>query len=112
MAVMGQHDALYVQRAQEFCLAAILEGFADRAYSDDGRLVPRSVPDAVLTDEDAVLRQVTQLAQGTVTTINGAVIRVRAESLCLHSDTPGAADLAGRIGRHLADAGIVVRAHP
>jgi UPF0271 protein len=70
------------------------------------------MPDAVLTDEAAVLRQVTQLARGTVTTINGAVIRVRAESLCLHSDTPGAADLALRIGRRLADEGILVRAHP
>lgn len=112
LAVMGQHDAQYVQRAPAFGLAAIREGFADRAYSDDGRLVPRSMPDAVLTDEAAVLRQVTQLARGTVTTINGAVIRVRAESLCLHSDTPGAADLALRIGRRLADEGILVRAHP
>ena len=66
----------------------------------------------MLTDEAAVLRQVTQLARGTVTTVNGAVIQVSAESLCLHSDTPGAADLAVRIGRLLADEGIVVRAYP
>ncbi|HPE12876.1 MAG: LamB/YcsF family protein [Actinobacteria bacterium] len=112
LSVMGQHDAHYVLRAAEFGLSTIREGFADRAYSDDGRLVPRTAPDAVLTDEAAVLRQVTQLARGTVTTVNGAVIQVSAESLCLHSDTPGAADLAVRIGRLLADEGIVVRAYP
>jgi 5-oxoprolinase (ATP-hydrolysing) subunit A len=73
------------------------EAFADRAYLPSGQLVPRSQPHAVITDPGAVVEQALALvATGTI------------RSLCLHGDTPGAADLAHRVRRALAAAGVDV----
>jgi 5-oxoprolinase (ATP-hydrolysing) subunit A len=73
------------------------EAFADRAYLPSGQLVPRSQPHAVLTDPGAVVEQALALvATGTI------------RSLCLHGDTPGAADLAHRVRGALAAAGVDV----
>lgn len=107
--LMGQPGALYLDFARAIGIAVIHEAFADRAYSDDGRLVPRSEPGAVL-EAPAALTQVAAIARGEVRTINGRLITLRAESVCLHSDTPGAAKLAAQIAGHLADLGVTVRA--
>jgi UPF0271 protein len=80
-------------------LRVVAEGYADRAYRDDGTLVPRSQPDAVLSTVDEVVTQALRLARsGTV------------ESLCLHGDTPGAVELAHRVRAALLDAGIPLAA--
>jgi UPF0271 protein len=68
------------------------EGFCDRAYRDDGSLVDRGEPGAVLTDDEAVARQAVRLAH-------------RFGSLCLHGDTPGALKLAGRVREALQEEG-------
>jgi 5-oxoprolinase (ATP-hydrolysing) subunit A len=112
LALMGQPGSQYLQLARSHGVPVIHEGFADRAYRADGQLVPRSQPGSVLTDEEAVLGQVTRLARGSVTTVDGRLIALRAESVCLHSDTPGAADLARRVRTHLDSTGIRVRARP
>jgi len=78
---------------------AVLEGFADRAYAADGRLLPRSSPGALITDADAVAAQSVTLAR------SGLV-----GSLCVHSDTPGAAELARAVRSALESAGIEVTA--
>ena len=72
------------------------EGFPDRGYGADGRLVPRSEPGAVLEDVDAVVEQALRLA--------GAV-----DSVCLHGDTPGAVGHAAAVRRSLEAAGFDVR---
>lgn len=110
LALMGQAGAEYLRIAEAAGLETITEGFADRAYTDDGSLVPRTRPGAVLHEEHAVLNQVSRLARGQVLTITGEVIEVRAQSLCLHSDTVGAARLAVRIAAHLRDSGFEIRA--
>jgi len=110
LALMGQSGSLYLDSASTAGTPTILEGFADRAYRSDGRLVPRSEPGAVLTDEQEVVRQVTGLARGEVVTVDGRLIVIRAESVCVHSDTPGSAQLARRIRDHLEESGISVRA--
>ena len=112
LSLMGQPRSLYVESAAASGTTTILEGFADRAYLADGRLVPRSEPGAVLSDTHDVVRQVAGLARGEVVTVDGRVIAMRAESVCVHSDTPGSADLARRIRDHLEESGIVVRARP
>ena len=112
LSLMGQPGSLYVESAAAAGTTTILEGFADRAYLADGRLVPRSEPGAVLSDTHDVVRQVAGLARGEVVTVDGRVIAMRAESVCVHSDTPGSADLARRIRDHLEESGIVVRARP
>ena len=71
---------------------------ADRAYDDDGLLVPRKLPNSVIKDPRACVERVTQLLQdGTVTTYSGNLLPMRAASILLHSDTHGAVTLAGEI---------------
>jgi UPF0271 protein len=74
------------------------EAFADRAYRPDGTLVPRTDPGAVIHDPDQVLVRVVPLAQG-----------LNVDTICVHGDTPGAADLARRIRAALELAKIDVR---
>ena len=71
------------------------EAFADRAYTSDGHLVPRAVDGAVIADPDAVVHRAVRLAVDRVVTAHdGTEIQVDARSICLHSDTPGAAATA------------------
>lgn len=85
-----------IQRAASAAgLRTVSEAFADRAYNADGTLVSRREPGAVLRDVHAVVSQVLQIVgTGTVTAIDGTVIGVAAESICLHGDTPGAVAMA------------------
>lgn len=91
-------------------LTVVNEAFADRAYRADGRLVPRSERGAVLETEAAVRRQLHQLMKGVVTSVEGALLRIQADSLCLHSDTPQAVVLARMVRQELDAAGILVAA--
>ena len=87
-------------------LTVVAEAFADRAYRDDGTLVPRGQPEAVLTDPDVVASRVTGLVtEGTVESVTGRPIRVLARSICLHGDTPGAVGLAMAVRSALEKAG-------
>ena len=110
LPLMGQPGALYLLMSEAAGISTIAEAFADRAYTDDARLLPRTEPGAVLHADDAVLTQVLHLAQGRVQTVSGRTIPVAARSVCLHSDTPGAAALAHRIAAHLRDYGIRIHA--
>ncbi|HXD20346.1 MAG TPA: 5-oxoprolinase subunit PxpA [Vicinamibacterales bacterium] len=74
------------------------EAFADRAYRPDGTLVPRTEPGAVIHDPDQVLARVVALAQ-----------RFDVDTICVHGDTPGAADLARRIRETLEAAEIELK---
>ena len=79
------------------------EGFVDRAYTSQGRLVPRGRPEAVLTDAEAVVAQAVRMATaGTVIAVDGTELPMPVRSLCVHGDTPGAVALPdrsdGRIG--------------
>jgi UPF0271 protein len=82
---------------------------ADRACDDDGLLVPRKLPDSVIHDRDAVLARVRQLLdEGTVTSYSGKRIAMRAHSILLHGDTPGAVDLARAVRGVVEQVGRVV----
>jgi UPF0271 protein len=71
------------------------EAFADRRYQANGRLVSRETEGALITDPDMAAQQACVLAQGApVFTLDGAPLRIRAETLCLHSDTPNALNIA------------------
>jgi 5-oxoprolinase (ATP-hydrolysing) subunit A len=85
------------------------EVFADRAYAADGSLVSRSVPGAVLTAPEVVAeRAVRMVAAGEVEASGGGIVRVRADSLCVHGDTPGALDLVRAVRRAMAAHGITL----
>jgi 5-oxoprolinase (ATP-hydrolysing) subunit A len=87
------------------------EGFADRAYDGSGRLVSRSVPGAVFDDDDAVASQAVQIAvRGEVVSLEGSRVPMRADTICVHGDAPGAARRAARVRSALEAAGVVVAA--
>ena len=81
--------------AAEFGLQIWFEAFSDRAYSDEGRLVKRTVRNAVHDTPEAIERQVTQImTEGTVTSISGKRIPIRADTLCIHGDSDHAVEAA------------------
>lgn len=87
------------------------EAFVDRAYQPDGSLVPRGVQGAVITDPVvAAARAVRMAADGVVEAIDGTVLRVELDSLCVHGDTPGAVAMAGEVRDRLLAADIDIRA--
>lgn len=110
LAVLGQPGSALLRCADEAGLPVVAEGFVDRAYTAAGALVPRCEPAAVVSDAEAVAARAVRLAlDGEVVAIDGTVVPMRVESLCLHGDTPGAAALAGRVRAALDGAGVSVR---
>ncbi|MFV1602125.1 MULTISPECIES: LamB/YcsF family protein [unclassified Phaeobacter] len=87
------------------------EIFADRAYNDDGTLVDRSLPGAVIHDpEIAGPRILKMVAEGAIITESGARIPTAIDTICLHGDTPTAVQLARSVRQSLSDGGIAIRA--
>lgn len=81
--------AVILEEAQEMGLRTRTEIISDRAYMDDLSLAPRSMTGAVITDEKLVLdRCIRMIKEGKVTTLNGNTVDVRADSLCVHGDSP------------------------
>ena len=94
-------------------LVVAAEAFPDRAYEADGTLRSRRRPDAVLTDSEAIAaRAVTMARDHRVTAIDGSAVELHAQTLCLHGDTPGAAEHAAAVRAALEAAGIAVRRVP
>jgi 5-oxoprolinase (ATP-hydrolysing) subunit A len=97
--------------AEEAGLRVVPEAFPDRAYTAEGTLVPRSVPGAVIEAPEVVARRAVRLAvAGEVETLDGAVVTVAAESLCVHGDSPDAVAVARATRAALDDAGVAVAA--
>jgi UPF0271 protein len=100
-----------MEAAREAGVPTVAEGFADRAYTGEGRLVSRREPGAVLHDPERVAaRAVVMATEGRVETIDGGQVEVEVRSLCVHGDTPGAVDLARAVRAALEDAGVALEA--
>lgn len=85
------------------------EVFADRNYMPDGSLVPRDRPDALLHDADEAANRVFgMLCEQTVRAIDGSKVRVEADTICVHGDTPGAVEFARQLRLALHQTGIIV----
>ncbi len=98
LAVLALPDSELLRAATAHGLRAVSEVFADRAYEPDGSLVPRSRPGAVLHDPTAVADRVLRMVtDGTVTAVDGSVVPVRADSVCVHGDSPDAVAMARAI---------------
>ena len=90
-------------------MAVYSEIFADRAYLPNGRLVPRSRPDAMIHDPDAAAdRLLAFLDQGRMPVVDGAPIPLAAQSICVHGDNPAAVATARRIRERLEGAGVTL----
>lgn len=86
-------------------LDVLEEAFADRRYLSSGGLAPRSQPGAVIENPDEVCAQAQKIAAGAaLDTLDGGVLRVRADTLCLHGEGPRAAELARLLGEILRQA--------
>jgi 5-oxoprolinase (ATP-hydrolysing) subunit A len=92
LPLMGLEATAHKQVAYRSGQSLIREGFADRAYREDGTLVPRSEPGAVLEEPAAIREQVLRLAPNV-------------DSICLHGDTPGCLDFAELVYKTLVDNG-------
>jgi 5-oxoprolinase (ATP-hydrolysing) subunit A len=109
LPLLGLAGSAFEQAAARRSVPFVAEAFADRAYTSDGRLVPRSQAGAVLTDVDQVVARSVRIAQhGVVETVEGGTVAVSARSLCVHGDTPSAVDLARAVRAGLAASGIAV----
>ncbi len=86
------------------------EIFADRAYTEEGLLVPRNQPGAVIHDADAAVARILRMVEaGALETVSGGWLETPIDSICVHSDTPGAVAMAGHIRTQLEKAGLEVR---
>ncbi|GHE50138.1 LamB/YcsF family protein [Streptomyces griseoaurantiacus] len=111
LPVLGLPGSRLLAAAEEAGLTAVPEAFADRAYTPEGTLVPRREANAVVTDEDAVVRRALAFGvDGAVEAVDGTTVAVAARSLCVHGDTPGAARIAARVREALEEAGVEVGA--
>ena len=91
-----------MQAAADAGIAAVGEGFADRAYTGEGRLVSRREPGAVLHDPEQVAARALRMAtEGRVVTVDGGEVAVEVRSLCVHGDSPGSVDHALAVRRAL-----------
>ena len=111
-ALMGMAGTELERAARQHGLRFVAEAFIDRAYEADGTLVSRKEPGAVHEDMNVATTQAVRLAtDGRVTSRHGAEIEVRADTLCIHGDTPGAAEKARAVRDVLESHGVEIRAH-
>lgn len=99
----GLAGSCLVQAANELQIPVWQEVFADRRYTKEGFLVPRTQTGAVIEDESEALKQVMRLSKDRqVTAIDGAEISIQADTLCIHGDNPHAVEFAKKIQAALA----------
>ena len=109
LPVLGLAGSAVLELAGRAGIPTVTEAFADRGYRADGTLVPRGEPGAVLTGPDQVAARVVAIARGeSIAAADGTTVTVTAHSVCLHSDTPGAAGWAIRVRAALQEEGVQV----
>lgn len=107
--VLGQPDSVLETAARELGVPFLREGFMDRAYTAAGTLVPRSTPGAVLHDANEVTTHVLSLAVNhSVTAITGETVPVTVDSICVHADTAGAAEILAQVRSTLESSGLTI----
>jgi UPF0271 protein len=110
LPVVGLAGSRGLRIAAEHGLRTVAEAFADRAYAPDGTLAPRAEPGAVLHEAaDIVERCLAMVREGRVAAVDGTILPLRADTVCVHGDTPGAVRIAGRLRAGLLEAGVELR---
>jgi UPF0271 protein len=111
LIMVGQAGSSTLAIWQSIGLRCAAEAFADRAYEADGKLRKRTLAGALLDDPERAARQALDIAiRHTVTTGDGSALPVDAQTICIHSDTPGSAAIAREVNARLRAVGVVVRA--
>jgi len=95
--------------ARDAGLRVVGEAFADRAYTAAGALVSRRQPGAVLHDAHAIAeRMLHWVREGVLPSVDGSPVRVQADSICVHGDSPDAVGIARRLRECLTQAGVAI----
>lgn len=111
LTVVGLANGKLIDAARELGMATAQEFFTDRNYTDDGLLVSRTKPNAIITDEDfAVQRVVRVVREGRIESESGKLIDVQADTICVHGDNEHALQFVCRIREALGQAGIAIKA--
>ncbi|GAA4858796.1 5-oxoprolinase subunit PxpA [Saccharopolyspora rosea] len=109
LAVLGLPGSEWLDRAERAGLRVFREAFADRAYTPEGTLVPRREPGAVLHDPRVIAERCVRLAQGEpIEAVDGSEIKVQADSICVHGDSPDAVAIAEAVRERLVAEGVVL----
>lgn len=104
------HPGALAEIAAQKGLRVAIAIFADRSYNEDGTLVSRSKPDAVISDPKQIVQRCLRMVlEQKVTAITGRDIDIRGHTLLLHGDTPGSVQLARKIKDALLQAGVEIR---
>jgi UPF0271 protein len=110
LPVLGLPGSALLRTAEAAGMRPVAEGFADRGYTPDGRLVPRRQPGALVHQPAVVAERAVRMAtEGVVVAVDGTTLLMPVESVCVHGDTPGAVELARTVQTALAGAGVAVR---
>lgn len=109
LVLMGLAGSPLLDWARARGLRVVAEAFADRAYTPAGALVSRREPGAVLHDPAQVADRMLDLVRtGEITAIDGSRVRLRADSICVHGDSPGAVAMARAVRQRLESAGVAL----
>lgn len=107
--MLGLAGSKHLEAAKQVSLRYASEVFADRGYMDDGTLVPRKMPGAMIHDPDiSIARVVKMVKEGCVETITGKIIPIKADSICVHGDNPKAIEFVKRIRDSLIAEGVEI----
>ncbi|MET0416210.1 MAG: 5-oxoprolinase subunit PxpA [Actinoplanes sp.] len=107
LPVLGLPGSVFLHLAAEAGLRTVREAFADRGYRPDGTLVPRREEGALLHDPVEVAARMVRLAtEHSLEAVDGSVIRIEADSICVHGDSPGAVAMARAVRDGLTEAGV------
>ena len=107
--IVGPPDSLLQREAEDRGLDYAPEGFADRGYSDQGKLLPRGTAGSLLTDPEKAAEQAVQIVRERhVTSTSGIKLDLKVMTLCIHGDTPGSPEIAQAVRKSLESAKISV----
>ena len=110
LILVGLAGSALIASGRDAGLAVAEEAFADRAYEADGSLRSRALPGAVLDAPEAAAAQALDIVYGRLTAYDGSPLAIRADTLCVHGDLPGAAARAAAVRAALEQAGVELRA--
>ena len=109
LILMGLANSEMIKAGEALGLQVANEVFADRAYNDDGTLVARSLPGAVIHDKDLAIKRVIRMVkEGKVESINGKDVEIKVHSICIHGDNPEALVFSKNIREALINEGIEI----
>lgn len=109
LPVLGLPGSVFLEEARDAGLEIVAEVFADRAYTAEGTLVPRTESGAVLHDPTLVAERVRRMVvDGELVAVDGSTLKVAAASVCVHGDSPAAVDMAVAIRALLDSSGVEI----